>query len=609
MVANKESDPPAFRSPNLYREWGFHAKKIENYDVAIGVFEKSIRESSTDDLRTLVGLFEALTNSTRYQEAADVALKCTKIDPDNVQVKCMWVEALFNLAEFGQSLIHAHRGSRKTKLPFERAIKQANETIEDCVGLNTSPDALVLLYPWIKKLEEYRRSLVAKLNEEEDEFEGIDEDHSKFKVNDPAYKLEVHLKKLDRLKAKQYLGTLAEDKFFLEQVLENPALESANKEGSEELLKLVEECVRCTRYRQEVLRVQKPLYTFAFERERQPGDAKARRLAEKRMSRNQVVIDANMYLQRLHEARVAREYAAFFSLLERAKDSFDAWEEDIFPMKKPCLDALYEMISWVYLDPRDVSTLSDPSTKATHLKHHLGVRVAVVPRDAELGWVATENGSSALEVFRKRLALASQPLELAWLFHDLAKYYIEIKRYDLARLYAKKSRDSGYKARHDPWTLNAHHLMIRIEIHQHNRNEAREAAVLAYLGAKRLRISYLQDFYRRIVKLVNDIDLSTIMGIDSITERENLIIELMPDELKTEATFLFARMRAVPAKRRLSVMPGCKPVDTKSKVIAKRKTILPSSPKNPETEARRALLKRYAPSKKIPGWVDFDDYA
>lgn len=84
----------------------------------------------------------------------------------------MWVQTLFKIGEFGQSLIHAHRGYRKKKLPFEWAIYQANETIEDCVGRNTSPEALGLLYPWIKKVEDFRQSLTAKLNEEEDEFEG-----------------------------------------------------------------------------------------------------------------------------------------------------------------------------------------------------------------------------------------------------------------------------------------------------------------------------------------------------------------------------------------------------------------------------------------------------
>lgn len=417
------------------------------------------------------------------------------------------------------------------------------------------------------------------------------------------------MKNLDRIIAKQYLGTLAVDKFFLEEVLENSALESANKEGSKELLNLAKKCLKRTKFRQEVLRIRKPLYTFAFERENLPGDGKSRQRVEKRMIRNKVAIDANMYLQRLYEARKTRNYADFFHLVQRAKDRFDSWKVETFPMKKQCLDLLYEMIGWTYLDPRDVTGLSDPSTKILHLKHHLGVRVGFLPRDAELAWIPTENEGNALEVFRKRLALASQPLELAWLFHELSKFYIEIERYDLARFYAKKSRDSGYEARNDPWTLNAHHLMIRIEIHQHNKTEAREAAVLAYLGAKRLRITYLQDFYRRIVKLVNDIDLSTIVAVDSVTERENLILGLMPEDLKAEANFLIQRMRAVPANRRISVMPGCRPIDQGPDASFKRNTILPKPPRNPVEEAKQELLRQYAPSRKILGWVDFDDYA
>lgn len=84
----------------------------------------------------------------------------------------MRVKTFFKVAEFGYSLIHAHNGYRQRRFPFEWAIYQANETIEDCVGRNTSPRALVELYPRIQDLERHRQSLIAKLNEEEDEFEG-----------------------------------------------------------------------------------------------------------------------------------------------------------------------------------------------------------------------------------------------------------------------------------------------------------------------------------------------------------------------------------------------------------------------------------------------------
>lgn len=82
------------------------------------------------------------------------------------------MQALFQAGEFSHSLVHAYEGMRRRRgMTFEHGIYQANETIEDCIGWNTSPIALLLLYPWIQKLQYYRDHLIGKL-EKEDEFQG-----------------------------------------------------------------------------------------------------------------------------------------------------------------------------------------------------------------------------------------------------------------------------------------------------------------------------------------------------------------------------------------------------------------------------------------------------
>lgn len=83
------------------------------------------------------------------------------------------MEALFQIGEFGPSLAHAYEGMRRHGMTFEHGIYQANETVEDCIGRNTSPMALLLLYPWIRRLCEHRERLIGKLEVEEDEFKGV----------------------------------------------------------------------------------------------------------------------------------------------------------------------------------------------------------------------------------------------------------------------------------------------------------------------------------------------------------------------------------------------------------------------------------------------------
>ncbi|XP_043672406.1 uncharacterized protein LOC122631150, partial [Vespula pensylvanica] len=208
-----------------------------------------------------------------------------------------------------------------------------------------------------------------------------------------------------------------------------------------------------------------------------------------------------------------------------------------------------------------------------------------------------------------RLSVASEPLELTWLFHDFSKFLIEIFRFDLARYYAKKARDSAVEAKSEQWILNATHMTMLIEICQNNRNEAKEAAAMAIASAKKLGIDYLVDFYYRALNIIDEVDFERLMiTTDGIATRQRLILELMPEELKNDVDFLFRSMEVVPAKRRLSVMPGCKPIDRKFKLPCRRNTILPCPPKDPEKKAKQALLAQYAPVKKRPGFIDLENY-
>lgn len=87
--------------------------------------------------------------------------------------------------------------------------------------------------------------------------------------------------------------------------------------------------------------------------------------------------------------------------------------------------------------------------------------------------------------------MASVPLELAWLHHEFCKFLIDIHRFDLARFYAKKGQDVAREANCDQWVLNIDHLMLRIEIYQNNRNEARDIVLLTLAHARKLNIDCL----------------------------------------------------------------------------------------------------------------------
>ncbi|KAG7203207.1 hypothetical protein KM043_010313 [Ampulex compressa] len=605
----KEEGSEFFRDIVVYREWGCWLASLERYALAIARLERAIKSAEGGDLRTLLGLYAAQTNHACYKDAAETSEKCMEINPDLHSVKHKRVEAFFNIEECGYGLVHAYQGLRGREMPFRYDIYQGRETVEDCVGRNTAPDALVLLYPWIQKLQEHRKALVEKLEEEEDEFEGIDEDQSKFKVNDEVVQHEANMNKLRRVIAKMYLGYMTRDKDFLHGIVQHSEkIDSTNKKSSMLLHELSVKCYKKLVHVEELLRARRPLYLMLFKRMLIPEGHKIRMEEEKQLRRNIIIIEADFLLRKLHYLRKNRDYSAFFKCVDRIKEKFDSYPSKIFTMKQRCLNTVYNMVAWVYIDTRDLRCLEDEETKRRYLKHHLGIHVAKLPRNSDLAWVPFINRKSALRIFRRRLAMASEPLELAWLFHEFCKYLIEIRRYDLARFYAKKARDMGHEARSEQWLLNANHLMLRVEIVQNNRNEAREAALLTFSNAKKLGIDYLVDFYKRAIEIVDDMEMERMIDVDSIAARQRLILDLMPENMRAEVDFLWRSMEVVPARRRLSVMPGCKPVDRKFKLPCRRKTILPNPPKDPAKEARIALLKQYRPSRKRPGFVNFEEF-
>ncbi|XP_024227954.1 tetratricopeptide repeat protein 25-like [Bombus impatiens] len=610
MVKTNDEGPLFFRDGIVYREWGYRLSSLERYPLAEMYFEKAIQQGQQNDLRTYVGLGKVQLNYARFRRALKTTEKCLILDPTHSHVKHMQLQTLFYIGEFEHSLVHAHQGYQKYPTTFfQHGILRGNETIEDCIGLDTESMALELLSPWIRELQVYRELLIEKLKEEVDELAGIEEEQTKFKVNYPEARAEAEFRRMQRILAHIYLGYLAHDNEFLQHLAEHPEkLESPNKETSVLLHQVISRNYRRGIRRQNVLRMRRPLYVMMFESRRIPPGHKKILENEKKLRRNLIIIQADFLLHRLHEIRMRKDYITFFGMVDRVKDKFDSYSLKMFPAKEKCLNALYNMVAWTYIDTRDLSKIESKQLKRTYLKHHLGIRVAELPRDSDIGWLKATDRKETLKMYRRRLAMASEPSELAWLFHEFSKYLIDIRRYDLARFYGKKARDMGQEAGNEQWMLNSQHLFIRIEISQNYRNEAKEAALLALSSAKKLGLDFLIDFYKNAIEVIDDMDMEKLLAFDAIAARQQLILNLMPDDMKSEVDFLWRRMDAVPASRRLSVMPGCKPVDRKFKLPCKRMTILPSPPRDPDKEARKALLAQYESSKDRPNFADFDEY-
>ncbi|XP_076284219.1 outer dynein arm-docking complex subunit 4-like [Lasioglossum baleicum] len=611
MATSKDVVPIFFRDGITYREWGYYLARLNKYNLSEYYFAKAIQQGQDKDLRTYLGLCRTQVNYARYIRATATTKQCIKIDPTYSHVKQMQLATLFQVGEFEFSMVHAYQGYKKRQTnALKRGILLGTQTVEDCVGKNTHPKALLLLSPWIRDLQKHREMMIEKLKEEVDELADIDEEQARFKVDDPQLQAEAEIRKLQNYITKLYLGRLAWDKDFLQYVSDKPELvDHPNKRSVGLLLYHATNNYKRAMSRLHILRMRRPLYTFLFRRRAIPKGHKQMLESEKALRKNLIIIEADFLLHHLHKLRIRKDYVTFFHMVDRVKDKFDGHSLKMFPLKEKCLDAVYNMVAWAYIDTRDLRRLKSRELIKTYVKHHLGIRVAELPRDSDIAWVCPHSGKEALRLFRKRLAMASKPLELAWLFHELCKFFIDIRRFDLARFYAKKAKDMGEEAESVQWVLNVQHLILRIEISQNYRNEAKEAAVLALGSAKKLGLDFLCEFYMWILDMIDETDMDKMMmEQDPIATRQQLILDLMPDDMKPDVDYLWRSMDTVPAHRRLSVMPGCKPVDKKYRFPCKRISIMPRPSKDPEREARVAFLAKYELAKDRPGYIDFNEF-
>lgn len=140
-----------------------------------------------------------------------------------------------------------------------------------------------------------------------------DDDGTRFKVNDPEVQQQARMRRLQRVIAKMYLGYLATDKDFLEEIVGQPEI------AAPELLALASACRRNVGYLQDLLRMRRPLYVTLLERQKIPrGRARAIE-RERKLRANTIIVAADFLLRRLHAARINKDYLAFFGLVGIAR--------------------------------------------------------------------------------------------------------------------------------------------------------------------------------------------------------------------------------------------------------------------------------------------------
>lgn len=103
----------------------------------------------------------------------------------------------------------------------------------------------------------------------------------------------------------------------------------------------------------------------------------------------------------------------------------------------------------------------------------------------------------------------------------------------------------------------------------------------------------------RCITHIDEVDFADMITEGGIEQREKEIVDMMMGTgMKEEAESLFRRMSAMPANRRLSVMPGVRARDeqVRETKVKRRQSIMPSS----------SGIKEKGDKVKPKGFQEFD---
>lgn len=110
------------------------------------------------------------------------------------------------------------------------------------------------------------------------------------------------------------------------------------------------------------------------------------------------------------------------------------------------------------------------------------------------------------------------------------------------------------------------------------------------------------------IEVIERIDFDDVRGPKVLEKREKQIVGMMDSTMKEEAAFLFRQMSAMPAARRLSVMPGVRLEDSGEEKDkgTRKKSIMPVS--KDEEEEKAMPVKRSSKEARGVGFMELIQY-
>lgn len=590
-------EKPLYGALTVYRERGAYLRRLEQFEKAKASYDEAFK-NTPDDVRMLTGRSQVCADAVQPVQAYSDAELALKLEPGNMNARNMQARAMYTMSDFERSVVMNYRGARFRRQPpyFIEGINQGVETIQDCIGVNAG-NVMVEFLPLIRQTEASCR----------------DDDEPQKPLHISRIPRPIKKRKLTQLEARKhltlarvlamkYLGPMAYDKFFLQELTEDQRLKSANSGGSKELKTIVKEALRSLSERQDMLRAQRPYYTIKLAEKAESKHQNKYKEAVLIKEREIGARTAERLLKQIEKCMRQNRVMDLIAQAERMQMFLDSKTPRTLPDKDPYTDRLYRAVGEGYLSQHRLSyTLSERGNRR-RIAFLMGLPVG---RPKSFDSVMANYPYKFIDI-KQATAKVMTTLEMCenstmkcWLMYELARLLCSQKNYALAKFYAKRCQREAQEICNVTWWLNGLFVLMSGDMQQGNSNEVRIQVEEAYEYSKKLQDpERVQAFLAKCAEMAAE--TTTADERKAIIQRERQIVNVMDEAQRVETQVLFKRMSTVPTGRRFSVLPRKpEPGDTQAerkRRFQKRLSVIPG----PE----RALPP--PPKSGTPGFQIFD---
>lgn len=537
----------------VYRERGAYLRRLEQFEKAKASYDEAYK-NAPEDVRMLTGRSQVCADAVKPMQAYSDAELALKLEPGNMIARNMQARAMYTMSDFERSVVMNYRGARHRRQPpyFMEGINQGVETIQDCIGTNAGNVMLDFL-PLIRQHEATRTDE----NEPQKTLHVSRIPRPELKRKLTQMEARRHLT-LARVLAMKYLGPMAYDKFFLQELTIDPRIKSANSGGSQELKGLIGEALRSLSERQEMLRAQRPYYTIKLA---EKAESKYQNKYKEQLlikEREVGARTAERLLRQLEKSMRQNRVMDLIAQAERMQLFLDSKTPRTLPDKETYTDRLYRAVGEGYLSQHRLSyTLSERGNRR-RIAFLMGLPVG---RPTSFDSVMATYPYKFIDI-KEATAKVVASLEMCenstmkcWLMYELARLLCTQKNYALAKFYAKRCQREAHELGSVTWWLNGCFVLMSGDMQQGNANEVRIQVEEAYDWAKKMQDpERVQAFLAKCSEMAQEAVAADERK--AIVQREKQILRVMDETNRVETQVLFKRMSTVPTGRRFSVLPS-----------------------------------------------------